>query len=218
VTPILRCLVIAGTLCVALGTGGAANACTTLGLGCSAVTTGATGDLADDGGGMLDGTRDGANGAVTGVVDGVGDTATGAIDDVTGAAPPVPGVEPPGILPLPSGDDPPGAPRDGDVRDRGRDDRRAAVMRRDSPPPAPVVRRPAAEAPVITSISSAASEAPRHGSERFGDAIAAALPSFVALVALFGLVLGFVAIQAWVDGRDPRLAAAPSVDEMVWFR
>ena len=214
--PILRCLSIAGTICVALATGGAADACTALDLGCATrSSTAITGDPQDDVGGVLQDTLDAADDAVTGVVDDVGGAAV--IDRVTGVTPPLPGVEPPGTLPPPLGQDPSDPPRDGDVRHRGRGDRRAAVMGHGSPPPAPVVRRHPAEGPVMTSTSSAAAEFPFRAPERFGDAIAAALPSFFALGALFGLVLGFVAVQAWVDRRDPRLAVAPSVDEIVPF-
>ena len=81
---------------------------------------------------------------------------------------------------------------------------------------APALPEPETATPTV--IPSMAGRAPGRVPVGIGDVFAAAVPSMIAFVALFGMVLAFVAAQGWVDRRDPRLAVARSADEVVRFR
>ena len=210
----LRGLVVAGTFGLALVGGGTAHACTTSTLGCATGSIAGSLDSDVDGAGdVLEGTLEPVEG-VDDLIDDAGDTATGAIDDVTGGTPPLPGVDPPGRDPTPPSSAPED-PRGEDHRERRDPERWVGATRGGRAAPT-FAAQGSAPSPLVTA-SSAAGTAPAGAGERFGDALAAAVPSLAALTALFGLVLAFVAVQARVDRRDPRLAAAPLADEVVSF-
>jgi hypothetical protein len=73
---------------------------------------------------------------------------------------------------------------------------------------APVV----APRPIADAIGS-----PEEGSGRVGAAIGAVARSLAIVLALFGLTLGFAAIQDRLDRNDPRLSLAPIRSDVVTF-
>ncbi|HEX6581107.1 MAG TPA: hypothetical protein VF195_09580 [Actinomycetota bacterium] len=73
-------------------------------------------------------------------------------------------------------------------------------------------------APVVAPRPDAdATGSPMEGSGRVGVAIGAVARSLAIVLALFGLTLGFAAIQDRLDRNDPRLSLAPIRSDLVTF-
>jgi hypothetical protein len=208
--------VLAGVFAAALVAPLPARACTLLDLTCASSTSGGTapGTVDDAGaavGDSLGSDVDDTVGSASGTVDDVANTVDDALDDALGEVSP----------PTEPGTDPPGpTPTDQDRR-RGRDEPERVLGRPGAPsgvvsagPRHPVA--PVAPVPSPVAASPSASRSPTRAG--FGNVLAAAAPSLVVLVALFGLVMAFLLVQSWVDRRDPRLSAAAPADEMAWFR
>jgi len=208
--------VLAGALAAVLAAPAPAHACTSLDVSCaSSAIEGTAHATVDEAESTVDdepvSTVDEVVGSASGTVGDVADTVDDTVDDVLGegAAPPEPGI------------DRPGPPSTEEGRRRGRDARERVPGRVDAWPGVETSDGRDLAAPVGSAPSLAPASAPAPPSrttEGFRDAIAAAAPSLVVLVALFGLVMAFLLVQSWMDRRDPRLAAAPPTDEIAWFR
>jgi len=159
-------------------------------------------------------------GTIVDVVDGAEDTTDpvvdpvlDVVDDVLNGGDPV----------LPPGGDGPGAHESGPGT-------RAGGRERSGQDAGPPVARPsalgreafAARAPVETFIGSAATgirpPLPPHGSPgRFDGLIEGAVRGLLLLVVLFGVTVGFVAVQGRIDRNDPKLIGAPVRTDVVTF-
>jgi len=201
---------------------GPARACTTLDLGCStdAVTDGVR-DALDEGTDVTGGALEPVGGPLEEVVDDTVDGTTGLIDDIVGGTPDLP-VDPGDAEPPddgPGGRGSPSDPRDdrGTTRpDRGTSDAVTAVEAASARAARASVAPPTI---AIGAASMAQRQPPGHDlSGGVRGAILAAVPSLAVLAALFGLALAFVSVQAAIDRRDPRLAAARASDDVVRFR
>jgi hypothetical protein len=177
-------------------------------------------DTVDDGVGLVEDTVGGIETPVDDVldpldevVDPVVDTIFGTVDDVTGGGggeqPEPPGGAGDGGGAQPGihhgGPEPSGRPDRGTVEIAGpRGHERPEIGRVFAPVVAP---RPIADA----------TGPPVEGSGRVGAAIGAVARSLAIVFALFGLTLGFAAIQERLDRNDPRLSLAPIRSDVVTF-